>query len=580
METRIAEREATITAAGTGNWKWQLRDRNGQWIDMGALVKWMANGQAREGKITGSPQEGMAEVEESKTKRRLRIASNRLTVLAGKVGEKIDARTGSRDDKGSLDIGAIVNRKKGGSSQPEPDTVPETKASMKGADPETAMPQDQIDRLSKGVNWKAPSSTDGVQDTFFKKVFNSIKNLRTPDGAVRPGRVDGTGTEDDPIYVGSDVKLAHEHLLAGKHIRMHSRQDIVSVLTKEFAALMKERGIETVNMCQVSVKDTNLFCQEDKDIIRDWMPQLSGKDSKGQKKDVQPWTEQMYEELNMIDPVEPVDPNLLKASQSELKTEQIIGMTDGAETYINMTIAADRLRKDGKTDEADALITERDKRAEDDKDFTVMSLDVLTEAILVTDDGYIIDGHHRWAALMLLNERLASRGLPPLQMQVRRVKQEIGEALVTVNAIAKAADIQKKSGGSAGAEPDILRDSKVNPQVAARLKEWSAKVDKELGADASKWKEITKAKKLSVRAQAKTKAELKAKEVEARAKHALAGSIEVGDILLQPDDTFRVVQRVLVETSGGRTFLQQEPYTGELSLAILASAAPLVVVLA
>ena len=43
----------------------------------------------------------------------------------------------------------------------------------------------------------------------------------------------------------------------------------------------------------VSVKDTNLFCQEDKDIIRDWMPQLSGKDSKGQKKDVQPWTEQM-----------------------------------------------------------------------------------------------------------------------------------------------------------------------------------------------------------------------------------------------------------------------------------------------
>ena len=59
-----------------------------------------------------------------------------------------------------------------------------------------------------------------MQDTFFKKVFNSIKNLRTPDGAVRPGRVDGSGTEDDPIYVGSDIELSHEHLLAGERIRM------------------------------------------------------------------------------------------------------------------------------------------------------------------------------------------------------------------------------------------------------------------------------------------------------------------------------------------------------------------------
>ena len=119
METRIAEREATITAAGTGNWKWQLRDRNGQWIDMGALVKWMADkSNPTNGGITGSPQEGMAEVEESKTKRRLRIASNRLTCWRAR--RRRGGFTGqNRDDKGTLDVGAIVNRKKGGSSQPE-----------------------------------------------------------------------------------------------------------------------------------------------------------------------------------------------------------------------------------------------------------------------------------------------------------------------------------------------------------------------------------------------------------------------------------------------------------------------------
>ena len=68
MEMRILRREMRpgITAAGGGqSWRWQLRDKNGQWIEMGAKVKWFANGMARNGIVMGSPKEGEAEVEES-----------------------------------------------------------------------------------------------------------------------------------------------------------------------------------------------------------------------------------------------------------------------------------------------------------------------------------------------------------------------------------------------------------------------------------------------------------------------------------------------------------------------------------
>jgi hypothetical protein len=191
-----------------------------------------------------------------------------------------------------------------------------------------------------------------------------------------------------------------------------------------------------------------------------------------------------------------------------------------------------------------------------------MSPDVVTEAILVTDDRYIIDGHHRWGAVMLLNERLKARGLEPLQMQVRRVKMEIGEALSTTNALATAAGIERKAGGDVSAEePRLLAESTPNPQVQERLDEWTKELKNQLGPKAEDWKAISKAHKQLIRGRAMT----------------AAASVKVGDILWMTDDTFREVLRVVAETSGGRTLLQREPYSGDLSLSILASAAPVAV---
>jgi hypothetical protein len=60
------------------SWKHQLRDRLGQWIDMGSGVRWYASGKAKQGTVVDSPDAKTAIVEEAGGNR-LRIAASRLT---------------------------------------------------------------------------------------------------------------------------------------------------------------------------------------------------------------------------------------------------------------------------------------------------------------------------------------------------------------------------------------------------------------------------------------------------------------------------------------------------------------------
>ena len=63
------------------SWKHQLRDRLGQWIDMGTGVRWFARGTSRQGVVIDSPKAGLATVEEAGTKRRVNVPTSRLTAF-------------------------------------------------------------------------------------------------------------------------------------------------------------------------------------------------------------------------------------------------------------------------------------------------------------------------------------------------------------------------------------------------------------------------------------------------------------------------------------------------------------------
>ena len=559
MAVRISQREAGVTAAGGGqSWRWQLRDKNGQWIEMGAKVKWFANGLARHGVVIGSPKEGEAEVEESETKRHLRIAARRLAVIANTAGEKV--RTLKRDEKGSVTIPA----KQG--SQPEPDTVAAPKgtiASDTELDLPPAKPNGSSDEPRPGAN------------SLMKKFFGRSRN---PDGSRRHGRTveqGAKGTEDDPIYVGNDVNQAVELLVQGKSIRMSESPTVAMVVQKLGPALEQaEKDIKAkynipkdktaldfpegsperkaleslgLNMCAIQVPGTNIFCVKHKGIPRISMPQLSGKDKEtGKEKNVQPWAEEMLDSMKLIGPVKSIKADTVTASQSELGAIQIAQMLD---SYRNWKAERDRIAAmpDGPDKTAAAAELERrsNPKTKDPKDFTYMSENVLTAPILVSKDGYIIDGHHRWAVLIASD--LEDGGLGDVDMNVREVDMEVGEALATVNAFADAAGIARKAPKGAAAPkevpvPEILKDAKVRAEITQYILDNMEKIKAKVDAGSTEG--------------------------------ILASAVQEGDVLLRlraDHLTACQVLRVAAETSGGRSFVQQDVHSGDLSLAILSS---------
>lgn len=569
MAARIAAREAaaTLTAAGGDSWKWQLRDNKGRWITMGSKVSWMSSGRKRNGTVTDSTREGWAQVLDDDSGVEIEIPQNRLTVTSA-PGDAEKKEIAARESKAKIPEKSIK------SSQPEPDTLPtdtdtdtDTEASSDGG-----MPQAQQKALSVD-KWEAPTKTGDVEkDTFKQKAWDSgIGDLRGPDGKVRPGRPDGAGTAEDPIYVGRDLDRARKLLLEEKHIRLESQQDLIRLLDMDMANSIKASG-KTINMCLVTVPGTNLFCSEHKGVTRVNMPQLGGEDKEtGIGKNVQPWAEEMLEGMDLINPVEDADPHTLAASQNELVTKQIIGMKNSAVEWYLLTAQADALYKDGKDKEADAIIADRDKRAANEKDYSVMNPKDLTAPILVTHDGYIIDGHHRWASTILLNEELATMGVDPIPMQVRRVKMEIGESLVAVNAFADAAGIARKSGGGAAGETPKVLQKEVSPQIAAWIEQNMSTVLEQLNARPPGMEDAPLKDVWEYNVNKKRASNAKA----AKKKAALAASLSPGDVLMMDDDSVRMVLKVIAETADSIAVLQADPDTDQFDLTVLASAAPI-----
>jgi hypothetical protein len=181
----------------------------------------------------------------------------------------------------------------------------------------------------------------------------------------------GTGAKDDPLRTG-DVEVAARALHEGKHVQLdHERK--VSTLVKKLAeqvnaARAAKEDPPNINLCNVSVPGTNLFCAESKGIPRVQMPQLSGVPTPGSKADQLPKDAEggvnigpaFVEHLKSkgVDVTTGrVDARFLKASQNELVGAKVAGI---------------------------AAALERGVRMED--------------PIFVTADDYVVDGHHRWAA--------------------------------------------------------------------------------------------------------------------------------------------------------------------------------------
>lgn len=190
------------------------------------------------------------------------------------------------------------------------------------------------------------------------------------------------------------------------------------------------------NLCQVTIPGTNLYCDDNKGIPRDQMPQFKGTPEPGSPADKMPRdkagevdTEEMFKEMLTKDGIkvsEPVSvpPDRLKATQSELVGVKVAGMS----------------------------------KVLDDPNHPAYG--AITAPIYVSNDGYVLDGHHRWAAVVAHNAANPDRQIP---MNVRVIDEPIVPLVKRSNKFAEDIGIRPKAadtGAGGGPQPITERRRK------------------------------------------------------------------------------------------------------------------------
>ncbi len=211
------------------------------------------------------------------------------------------------------------------------------------------------------------------------------------------------------------------------------RQQISTIIDKlaDLGKQAKEKGEKApnFNLCQVTVPGTNLYCDGNKGIPREDMPQFKGTPVPGSPADKLPKdesgeadTEEFFKQMlnkQGIKVSEPtaVPPDRLKATQSELVGVKVAGMS----------------------------------KVLDDPNHPAYGK--ITAPIYVSNDGYVLDGHHRWAAVVAHNAANPDNQIP---MNVRVIDEPIEPLVKRSNSFAEQMGIRAKkadTGASGGPQP-------------------------------------------------------------------------------------------------------------------------------
>ena len=287
---------------------------------------------------------------------------------------------------------------------------------------------------------KAASAKLAQQDKEDKESDNDTKD--TGDNKVAGTDISTEPTLDEiPVEFRDQVNSKLEALFAEtdaeekraegvvlKDMGIQSKDELKDEDQKaEFKTRMKqENKPPNFNLCKVSIPNSNLYCDGNKDIPRDQMPQFKGKPKPGSPAekmakdpktglvDTEPIFRDMMEKkgIKISEPVE-VPSESLKATQSELVGAQVVSMKDALE-----------------------------------KDPTN---EFITAPIYVAKDGYIVDGHHRWAAITAYNLKNPDK---PIPMKVMIIDDTIDRVIPMANKFAEEQGIETMSGKTAGKDLD------------------------------------------------------------------------------------------------------------------------------
>jgi hypothetical protein len=254
-----------------------------------------------------------------------------------------------------------------------------------------------------------------------------------PSGDIKdlskPGREGAEGTAADPIDVKGDSKEALRQLAQGKHVRLNKPSELTLLMQQiarhaaETEASGKPAEAPDWDFGRLSVKGTNLFAAQSKGIRRINMPQFSGLATPGSHAaqvaggagkfaDLTDEFEKHLQDKGIKVTRETMPASHLKATQSELVGAKVAGF-------------------------ANAFLHGNPK-----------AVKAMSEPIMVTKDGYVIDGHHRWGANMLVDAVDGKLG-DDAPMNVRKVDMEIGAMIPYANHWAAMNGIQSAAASAA-----------------------------------------------------------------------------------------------------------------------------------
>ena len=257
------------------------------------------------------------------------------------------------------------------------------------------------------------------------------------DAPGAPGVKGPEGPYERPEVVKvKSVEDAVDHILAGKVVEVQDIRQVNTLISRlaKVAIDAKAKGEKApdFDLCRVTVAGASLFCNDKlrtakypDGVPRFEMPQLAGKpvpgtrafqlpkSANGAVNAAEPFKEWMREKKIGVSEAHQVPAAKLKASQKELVGSNVAGMMTNRE------------------------------------------FDPGKEPIFISRDNYVIDGHHRWAAVVGRDAEDGILGDHPIN--VVRIDAPITEVLPLANQFAAEFGIAPKSGGKAGQFSSLYR---------------------------------------------------------------------------------------------------------------------------
>ncbi len=232
--------------------------------------------------------------------------------------------------------------------------------------------------------------------------------------------------------------------------------DISKVQQMVADAKAKGEKAPNINLCDVTVPGTNLYCDDNMGIPRSEMPQFKGTAQPGTKAanmpvdasgevDTEPVFREMLKEKGIKVTQTEVPADKLKATQSELVGAKVVGMMGALEKDPNH--------------------------------------EKITAPIYVSRDGFVIDGHHRWAAVAAYNAKYPEKQIP---MKVQVLDQDIKDAIPMANKFAEDMGIAAKK-ADANKETDV-KPADEKPKKVSSFTKLTDKIKNKI----SKWQEDEK----------------------------------------------------------------------------------------